>query len=321
MIQPSSMPLRTAAYCRVSTNKELQENSYETQQVYFRHRITSDPAMILAGIYGDKGKTGRSLHGRAGLQALLHDCEAGLIDLVLVKSLSRFSRSLSDCLAMVRKLKRLGIPVIFEKEGINTLEGSGELLLSIMAAIAQEESRSIGENLRWAVKQSNAKGEPFFHPSYGFRRKQHSRAWEISPAEAQRVRRAFSLAATGRWTYQQILAELNEIEQLQGTRKVWHRKQLVYLLTNVVYIGDCLTNRTYHVYTDKRIVRPNRGERDQYYIEDHHPAIICREMFERVQQVMKSGLLHSSYKRRTAEQLTLLADDRWCFEKQEEEDA
>ena len=318
MIPKSSIPLRTAAYCRVSTDKELQENSYETQQEYFRHRIVSDPTLTLAGIYGDKGKTGRSLHGRTGLQALLCDCEAGRIDLVLVKSLSRFSRSLPDCLAMVRRLKELGIPVIFEREGINTMDGSGELLLSIMAAIAQEESRSIGENLRWSVRQSNAKGEPFFHPSYGFRRKKDSHAWEICPTEAQRVRRAFSLAATGRWTYQEILTELNRIEQSEQTGNVWRKKRLVYLLTNVVYMGDCLTNRTYHVYTDKMIVRPNRGERDQYYIEDHHPAIIHREMFERVQQVMKSGLLHSSYQRRTAEQLALLADKRW---QPEEEDA
>ncbi|MDO4837601.1 MAG: recombinase family protein [Clostridia bacterium] len=321
MISKSNKPLRTAAYCRVSTDQELQENSYETQQAYFRSRIASDPAKSLAGIYGDKGKTGRSLHGRTGLQALLHDCEAGLIDLVLVKSLSRFSRNLPDCLTMVRKLKELGIPVIFEKEGINTMEGSGELLLSIMAAIAQEESRSIGENLRWAIMQSNAKGEPFFHPSYGFRRKKDSRAWEIFPMEAQRVRRAFSLAATGRWTYQEILAELNRIEQSQKTGDVWRKKRLAYLLTNVVYMGDCLTNRTYHVYTDKMIVRPNRGERDQYYIEDHHPAIIRRAMFERVQQVMKSGLLHSSYKRRNAAQLALLADERWQLEQREEEDA
>lgn len=129
--------------------------------------------------------------------------------------------------------------------------------------------------------------------------------------EAHRVRRAFSLAATGRWTYQEILTELNRIEQSEETGNIWRKKRLVYLLTNVVYMGDCLTNRTYHVYTDKMIVRPNRGERDQYYIEDHHPAIIHREMFERVQQVMKSGLLHSSYQRRTAEQLALLADKRW----------
>ncbi len=321
MSPKSNVPLRTAAYCRVSTDKEMQENSYETQQAYFRHRIASDPAMTLAGIYGDKGKTGRSLYGRTGLQALLRDCEAGRIDLVLVKSLSRFSRSLTDCLAMVRRLKELGIPVIFEKEGINTMEGSGELLLSIMAAIAQEESRSIGENLRWAIKQSNAKGEPFFPPSYGFQRKKDCRAWEICPTEAQRVRRAFTLAATGTWTYHEILAELNRIEQSQGSGDIWRKKRLVYLLTNVVYMGDCLTNRTYHVYTDKMIVRPNRGERDQYYIEDHHPAIIRREMFERVQQVMQSGLLHSSYRRRNAEQLALLVDERWQPEQQEEEDA
>ena len=275
--------------------------------------------MTLAGIYGDIGKTGRSIHHRSGLQQLLQDCESGQIDLVLVKSLSRFSRSLSDCLTMVRRLRELRIPVIFEKEGINTMEGSGELLLSIMASIAQEESRSIGENLRWSVKQSNAKGEPFFHPSYGFRRKKDSRVWEIYPEEAQRVRKAFALAATGEWSYQEILAVLNQMEQSEKTGAVWSKKRLVYLLTNVVYMGDCLTNRTYHVYTDKMVIRPNRGERDQYYIEEHHMPIVSREMFQRVQQVMQSGLLHSSYKRRTPEQLALLADNHWKTENRMEE--
>ncbi len=311
--------LRTAAYCRVSTEKDIQEHSYEAQQAYFRQRIEADPTMTLAGIYGDIGKSGRFIHHRRGLQQLLQDCENGRIDLVLVKSLSRFSRSLSDCLTMVRRLRELHIPVIFEKEGINTMEGSGELLLSIMASIAQEESRSIGENLRWAVKQSNARGEPFFHPSYGFRRKEDSRAWEIHHVEAQRVRRAFTLAATGEWTYREILTALNQLEQSEGTNVIWRKKRLVYLLTNVVYMGDCLTNRTYHIYTDRLITRPNHGERDQYYIADHHPAIVSREMFERVQQVMQSGLLHSSYQRRTAEQQALLADERWKLGRQEEQ--
>ena len=319
MPQPQH-PRRAAIYCRVSTKKEFQEHSYEAQQTFLRQRIADDPTLTLAGIYGDIGKTGRSIHGRSGLQELLRDCESGQIDLVLVKSLSRFSRSLSDCLTMVRRLRELRIPVIFEKEGINTMEGSGELLLSIMASIAQEESRSIGENLRWSVKQSNAKGEPFFHPSYGFRRKKGSRVWEIYPEEAQRVRRAFALAATGEWSYQEILTVLNQMERSEETGAVWSKKRLVYLLTNVVYMGDCLTNRTYHVYTDKMVIRPNRGERDQYYIEDHHPAIVSREMFQRVQQVMKSGLLHSSYKRRTAEQLELLKDERWTIENQNQEE-
>ena len=308
---PAHTPLRVAAYCRVSTDKELQEGSYETQQAYFQRYIAENPGMVLAGIYGDLGKSGRSVHGRQGLQALLRDCETGKIDLVLVKSLSRFARSLSDCLALVRRLKELHIPVIFEKEGINTMEGSGELLLSVMASIAQEESKSIGENLRWSVSQSNAKGEPFFHPSYGFRRAEDSRKWVIQADEAKRVYRAFTLAATGEWTYQEILALLNQIEQKEKTNQTWSKKRLIYLLTNVAYMGDCLTNRTYHVYTDKKIILPNRGERDQYYIEDHHPAIVSREMFKRVQQVMKSGLLHSYYKRRTPEQLVLLQDKRW----------
>ena len=308
---PTHAPLRVAAYCRVSTDKELQEGSYETQQAYFQRYIAENPGMVLAGIYGDLGKSGRSVHGRKGLQALFRDCEVGKIDLVLVKSLSRFARSLSDCLMLVRRLKELHIPVIFEKEGINTMEGSGELLLSVMASIAQEESKSIGENLRWAVSQSNAKGEPFFHPSYGFRRAENSRKWVIQPDEARRVRCAFVMAATGESSYREILETLNQIEQEEKTGLVWSKKRLIYLLTNVAYMGDCLTNRTYHVYTDKKIILPNRGERDQYYIEDHHPAIISREMFERVQRVMKSGLLHSYYKRRTPEQLLLLKDTRW----------
>lgn len=311
--------LRVAAYCRVSTEKDLQEHSYESQQESFRQQIEADPTMTLAGIYGDIGKTGRSIHHRCGLQQLLQDCEDDKIDLVLVKSLSRFSRSLSDCLSMVRRLRELRIPVIFEKEGINTMDGSGELLISIMASIAQEESNSISENLRWSEKQSNAKGEPFFHPSYGYRRQEGSRAWEIQSEEAQRVYRAFELAATGEWSYQEILSELNRMEKAEGTGATWSKKRLIYLLTNVVYMGDCLTNRTYHVYTDKMVIRPNRGERDQYYIEEHHTPIVSREMFQRVQQVMQSGLLHSSYKRRTPEQLALLADNWWKTENRMEE--
>ena len=304
-------PKRVAAYIRVSTEKELQEHSYEAQEAYFRHRIEEDPHMTLIEIYGDKGKTGRSVHGRQGLQQLMADCESGKIDLVLVKSLSRFARSMSDCMSMVRQLRSLRIPVIFERENINTMDSSGELLLAIMAAIAQEESNSIAENTRWAINQSNAKGEPTYHPSYGYVREKDSRMWQIQLDEAKRVRKAFDMASSGQYTYSEILDALNKIERADCTGATWSKKRLVYLLTNVVYMGDCLTNRTYSVYTDKRLLVPNRGEREQYYIEDHHPAIVSREQFERVQQVMKSGLLHSHYKRRTEEQLALLEDRHW----------
>ena len=299
---------RVAAYCRVSTEMELQEGSYELQQSYFRTLIESNPDMVLAGIYGDKGKSGRGTVKRPGLRQLLQDCEDANVDMVLVKSLSRFARNVSDCLAMVRRLRELQIPVIFEKEGINTMEGSGELLIAIMAAIAQEESNSISGNMRWSIDSHNAKGEPYHRTSYGYKREaKGSPKWIIDDDQAKRVRCAFDMAAAGKG-YMEIIDRLNamEAEELSepstksntksktGTK--WNYHRLVYLLKNIAYTGDYLTNQQYTLYTDRRINRRNKGERDQYYITEHHSPIVSKEQFELVQQMLANGSLSSRKK-------------------------
>ena len=306
--------LRAAAYCRVSTEQEMQENSYERQCDYFRQMIENAPHLTLVGVYGDFGKSGRSIHARPELQRLLADCEAGKIDIVFVKSISRFARSMSDCLAIVRRLRELKIPVVFEKENINTMDGMGELLISVMASIAQEESNSISENMRWSIEQHNAKGTPYYHPSYGYRKAEKgSLDWVIDEQQAKVVRCAFDMALERR-SSKEIVDKLNEmevaaktataataLEQLLQSKKYakpWNRRRVVYLLKNIAYIGDYLTNRTYIVYTDKRKMVRNKGEHDQYYLEGHHEAIVSKEQFEQVQTILKNGEMERS--KRTA---------------------
>lgn len=148
-IRPQMKALRVAAYCRVSTLQEQQESSYEAQVSYYTAKIQANPNWKMAGIYADDEKSATSTRKRSDFQAMIDDCMAGKIDLVLTKSISRFARNTVDSLTNIRKLKEKNIAVFFEKENINTLEGSGELLLTILSSQAQEESRNISENCHW----------------------------------------------------------------------------------------------------------------------------------------------------------------------------
>ena len=138
--------LKTAAYCRVSTDMESQEGSYELQVAYFTDLIDANPTMELVGIYGDKGKSGLNISGRPGLQKLMDDCRAGKISLILTKSISRFARNVAECLEMIRELRSLGVNIIFEEQNLNTQDEKSTLVLNILAAIAEEESRSISKH-------------------------------------------------------------------------------------------------------------------------------------------------------------------------------
>ena len=150
-IRPQMKALRVAAYCRVSTLQEQQESSYEAQVSYYTEKIRGNPNWKLAGIYADDGKSATSTKKRSDFQAMIDDCMAGKIDMVLTKSISRFARNTVDALINIRKLKEKNIAVFFEKESINTLEGSGELLLTILSSQAQEESRNVSENCHWGI--------------------------------------------------------------------------------------------------------------------------------------------------------------------------
>lgn len=286
---------RVAVYCRVSTMNEAQEGSYEQQKLACQQMIAANPGLELAGIYGDQGKSGSNTRHRPAFCRMMEDCRRGRIDLVMTKSISRFARNLVDTTACVRELKELGIPVLFEKEGINSLTASGELLMLILAAVAQEESNNISRNIQWSYDKRCSEGNPTMKAHYGYRKIIDGglHRWEIDEPAAARVRLMFDRAEAG-WTYRQICEALEQMDKREGKEQNWYRRKLIRYLTDVAYTGDLLTNQFITADYLKRKQIKNRGMKSQYYIEEHHPAIISREQFERVGQMVHSGALEGN---------------------------
>ena len=231
---------RAAAYCRVSTDLEIQEGSFELQKRYYKELLSARRDVELVRIYGDEG-SGRSIRHRPEFSQMLSDCEAGQIDVIYTKSFSRFSRSLIDFVTVIRRLRELGIPVIFEKEGINSMDSQNELLMHILAIVAQEESKSIAENVKWSIEKRHSEGKPTGKVPYGYRRIDGNGHWSIEDGEADRVRLAFSLAESGA-CYQAIRAELDEIEIREHTGISWshNRSRLPLMLMENCVIANSL---------------------------------------------------------------------------------
>lgn len=286
--------IRTAAYTRVSSRSDLQDGSFEVQCAYFRQKIAETPGMTLVDIYGDQGKSGRTMEGRRELGRLIRDCEAGRIDLILCKSISRFARSMLECVETVRHLTALGVTVSFEREGLRTDHGGSELLLGILAAIAQEESNSISLNMQWSRQKHLELGQPWEPARYGYVSLSKEHRWEIVASEARAVRRAFYMAGTCH-SYTEISAELTGMEREAGTHRVWNNTPVRNLLQSVVYIGDYLSNKEVRIVDGNGHVKrvKNKGYANQLYIEGHHEAIIGKELFDTVQEMIRHGLLHS----------------------------
>ena len=284
-VRPQMKALRVAAYCRVSTLMEQQESSYEAQVGYYTEKIKSNPNWKLAGIYADDGKSATSTRKRADFQAMIDDCMAGKIDIVITKSISRFARNTVDSLTHIRKLKEKNIAVYFEKEGINTLEGSGELLITILSSQAQEESRNISENCRWGIVRRFEDGKGIVnHSKFMGYTKDKDGNLIIVPEEAEVVRRIFRLFLEGNSSYRikQIL-EADGIRTATGNT-VWQATVIDKMLVNEKYMGDALLQKTYTVdfLTKKKVM--NKGIVPQYYVEDDHEPIIPKELFHRVQE-------------------------------------
>ena len=280
---------RVAVYCRVSTLSEAQEESYETQCAAYKKMISNDPKLELVRVYGDQGISGATMKHRPEFQQMLEDCRNGRIDVIMTKSISRFARNLADCMEAIRQLRELGIPVLFEREGIDTMTTSGEMLLSVLASIAQEEINNMSQNIRWSQERNNAAGNPVIGARYGYKKiKDGNRhRWVINEEEAKRVQFAFQKADSG-WKYWQILDGLDEMEKRAGTAVKWTYERLYGLLRSEAYIGDILTNKRIKPdYLQKRSL-PNRGQRPQYYVEGHHDAIIDKAQFDRVGNRIKN---------------------------------
>ena len=286
---------RVAAYCRVSTLAEEQELSYETQCAYYKRLIEADPTMVLVSVYGDQGGSGLTLKKRPEFQRMMSDCLDGKIDLVLTKSISRFARNLGDCVNCVRLLQEKGIPVIFEKEGVISTDPGCELLLTVLASMAQHEVHTLSENLRWSLEHRNASGNISRVARYGYRKVKDEagkKVWRIYEPEAQRVRLAFQMAAQ-EIQYRDIRKALNDMEIKERTGVGWTQSRVYSMLTSEIYIGDVLTNKTFTADYLTRKISINKGQKQQYYLEGHHEPIIDKTTFEKV------GELIHQYKIRT----------------------
>lgn len=283
---------RVCAYCRVSTASDTQDGSFETQCEYYEQLIKADPEMEFVGVYGDHGKSGRTMDKRTELNRMVKDCENGMIDLILTKSISRFARNMMECVETVRHLKSLGVQIIFEKENLDTDTMTGELILGILAAIAQEESNSISQNMAWSRAKHLERGQPWNHPRYGYTSVGKEHRWEIVPHQAEVVRMAFYMAGMCH-TYGEIRDEMNRMEKEEGTGRVWKNNTVALLLHSENYVGDFLSNKDCLIVDSngkqKRV--KNKGFADQILIEGHHPAIVSHELFDIVQELISHGTL------------------------------
>ena len=278
-------PKRVAAYCRVSTDKEQQEHSFETQKEMYTDMIMMKPNWQMAGIYADEGITGTIAKKRPDFMRMIEDCRKGKIDLIITKSVSRFSRNNLDCLLYVRELKERGIPIIFEKEGINTMQVSSELLITLFSGLSQAESESISMNVKIGKRQSLKNGNvPFSYKSFLGYRKGADGKPEIDPEQAVTVRRIFAEYLAGR-SLLEIAKGLTAdgIPTARGSYE-WSSPRVLSILTNEKYKGDALLQKTYIADCISKKSKKNNGELPMYYVENNHPAIIERAVFDRVQE-------------------------------------
>ena len=273
-----------AAYCRVSTDHLEQLSSYEAQVRYYTNYIENHPDYDWAGIYADEGISATNTKRRDQFNKMIKDCEAGKIDVIITKSISRFARNTLDCLQYVRQLKELGIGIIFEKENIDTLDAKGEVLLTILSSLAQDESRSISENSTWGIRRRFEQGKVSVnHTKFVGYDKDDEGNLIINKKQADIVKRIYSDYLAGKGP-NRIAKELEEdgVANWRGETK-WYGSTIKSMLSNEKYKGDALLQKTYTVdfLTKERAI--NKGEVPMYYVEESHPAIIGKEIWEAVQ--------------------------------------
>ncbi|TJX61876.1 recombinase family protein [Soehngenia saccharolytica] len=279
--------LRVAAYCRVSTDSEEQATSYEAQIEHYTNYIKSNPEWELAGIFADEGITGTNTKKREEFNRMIEECMQGKIDMIITKSISRFARNTLDCLKHIRQLKEKNIPVYFEKENINTLDSKGEILLTIMASLAQQESQSLSQNVKLGIQYRYQQGKIHInHNRFLGYTKDKDGNLVIVPEEAEIVKRIYREYLEGS-SMLQIARGLEADGILTGAGNPrWHTSTINKILRNEKYIGDALLQKTYTVdFLSKKRV-PNNGIVPQYYVENSHEPIIPREIFMQVQEEM-----------------------------------
>ena len=275
--------LRVAAYCRVSTELEQQQSSYDIQIEYYTRHIMQNPNWIFAGVFADDGRSATNTFRRDDFNQLMNQCMKGKVDMVITKSISRFARNTVDCISWVRKLKEKNVAVYFEKENLNTLDDSTEMILTILSSQAQEESRAISTNVKWGYARKFEKGESTGQRSYGFRK---APTGEMCIVEEE----AAVIRNMARWfldgdSLERIKHRLEDagIETTTG-KKIWSTGTIYNILINEKIMGDVLLQKTFTAdYLTKRRVK-NSGQQKQYYVKNHHEAIIPKTVYYKIQE-------------------------------------
>ena len=275
---------KVAAYARVSSGKDAMLHSLSAQVSYYNALIQKEDDWQFAGVYADEAITGTK-EERGEFQRMLSDCRAGKIDLIITKSISRFARNTVTLLETVRMLKAMGVDVFFEEQNIHTMSSDGELMLTILASYAQEESRSVSENQKWRVRKNFEEGIPWNGAMIGYRL--NGDHYEVVADEAEVVQRIFAdyLSGSG---YQAIATALNEDGILTRYGGKWNQSAVWRILRNPTYTGNLVLQRTYSENHITKRILPNNGQLPKYLVEDAHEAIIDLATFQAVQEEIES---------------------------------
>ena len=278
--------LKACAYARVSTDEESQGRSLENQETHYKNAIASNPSYEFAGVYTDQGISGYS-ENRPGFQKMLDEARKGNVDLIITKSISRFARNTVTILKVARELKNLGIAIFFEEQNINTLSQEGELLMTTMAAFAEEESKAMRDNLKWTIQKKFERGDIIINTTrfLGYDLDEYG-DMVINQKQAALVRKIFQMYLDGMGCFK-IAKELNREKIPTITDAKWGESTIKGILTNEKYKGDYLLQKYYTPEGKRRQTTRNRGELQSYYINENHPAIIPPEEWEKVQLLMK----------------------------------
>ena len=276
---------RVAAYCRVSTDSEEQLTSYQNQMCAYTEMIAANKEWEFAGLYADEGISGTRADKRPEFQRMIRDCQNGKIDYIITKSVSRFARNTVECLEYVRSLKAQGIGIFFEEQNIDTLKNESELYLVIYAGFAQSESESISKHITWTYRKKFEEGKVSFqYKNFLGYRKGADNQPEIVPEEAAIVERIYEMFLAGQPV--KMIAQTLQAEKIEipGKNLSFSKNMIMNILRNEKYCGDCILQKTVTVDCISKTRKANQGEAPMYIVENNHPAIISREVFNRVQE-------------------------------------
>ena len=282
--------MKVASYCRVSTDKEDQANSFESQQQYFQEYIARNPDWELYAIYADEGTSGTSTRKRIQFNRMIQDAHEGKFQLILTKEVSRFSRNIVDTLSYTRELKRIGVAVEFMTDHINTMDGDGELRLSIMATMAQDESRKTSSRVVWGQTRQMEKGVVFGRSLMGYDVKDGKLS--IEPEGAELIRLIFQKYAVEQVGTAEIVRFLNREGYRTYHGGVWKSRAIIKILKNEKYVGDLVQKKTYTPDYLTHEKRSNRGQVPQIRIKNHHEPIISREVWDLAQKRLEKNNKH-----------------------------